>query len=197
MGYPFSEELIKLLAEAYTREEAGVMIGLPNDLDPLEVAEAKTVAARLGLPLAEVEPVLERLARRNLVFSGPTPAGARGYALLQVGYGMPQAFFWNGRMDERAKKMGWLVYKYFNTKITAQIYGGSRTKSYRYVPVDKKIESPDQGVWPHQRMEPIIRNTQKIGLAHCPCRTAARAGGLPDCGTAWRSASSMTTWPSS
>ena len=71
MGYPFSEELIKLLAEAYTREEAGVMIGLPNDLDPLEVAEAKTVAARLGLPLAEVEPVLERLARRTL--SSPDP----------------------------------------------------------------------------------------------------------------------------
>ena len=85
-------------------------------------------------------------------------------------------------MDERAKKMGWLVYKYFNTKITAQIYGGSRTKSYRYIPVGKKIESPDQGVWPHQRMEPIIRKTEKIGLAHCPCRTAARAGGLPDCG---------------
>lgn len=182
MGFPFSEELINLLREVYDREEAATIIGLPNDLDPLITVSSAAVAAALGRSAHEVGPVLDRLAAKNLIYSGPTPEGEKGYALLQVGYGMPQTFFWNGRMDDRAKKLGWLVYKYFNTKTTAKIYGGVPTKSYRYVPVDKKVEAPLQGVMPYERMESIIRNTDLIGLAHCPCRVAARAGGLPDCG---------------
>ncbi len=182
MGYPFSPELINLLKEMYSSEEAAILVGLPNDLDPLVTVSAAAVAASLGRSMGEVEPILERLTGKNLIFSGPTRTGEKGYALLQVGYGMPQTFFWAGRMGERAKKMGWLVYKYFNTKITGQIYGGLPTKSYRYVPVDKKVEAPLQGVMPYERMEPIIKGTTKIGVAHCPCRVAARAGGLADCG---------------
>ena len=186
MGYPFSEALLDLLAGTYTAEEAAVMVGLPNDLSPLETVEAEKVAFNLGRPLQEVAPILKRLAARSLIFSGPTGAGETGYALLQVGYGMPQTFFWDGRMDQRAKKMGRLVYKYFNTKITGQVYGGTVTKTYRYVPVEAGLggegEGPAQQVMPFERMEPIIQGTTRIAVAHCPCRTAARAGGRTDCG---------------
>jgi Fe-S-cluster-containing hydrogenase component 2 len=185
MGYPFSEALLDLLAETYTTEEAAVMVGLPNDLGPLEVVEPETVAARLERPLKEVEPVLEQLAAKSLIFSGPTAQARKGYALLQVGYGMPQTFFWAGRLDERAKKMGRLVYKYFNTKITGRVYGGTPTKTYRYVPVEAGLsdrsEGPLQQVMPYARMEPIIGAATRIAVAHCPCRVAARAGGRTDC----------------
>jgi len=186
MGFPFSEALLDLLAETYSPREAAVMTGLPNDLGPLEVVGPEVAAANLGRPLKEVEPVLKRLAEESLIFSGPTQEGRTGYALLQVGYGMPQTFFWAGRLDERARKMGRLVYRYFNTKVTGQVYGGTPTKSFRYVPVEAGLsrgeDGPLQKVMPYERMEPIVQSAERIAVAHCPCRTAARAGGRTDCG---------------
>lgn len=181
MGYPFSEALLDLLRETFQPDEAAVLLGLPTDLRPLEVVSADEVAANLGRTVGDVEPLLERAASRNAIFSGPTPDGKRGYALLQVGYGMPQTFFWHGRMDDQAKKMGRLVYKYFRTEMTREIYAGTPTKSYRYVPVELDVETGPQEVAPFERMEAIIAGTGKIGLAHCPCRVAARAGGRTDC----------------
>jgi len=182
MGYPFSEALLDLLREMYSPEEAAVLLGLPNDRPPLEVVEAGEAADRLGLTSAEVEPVLARLAERNLLYSAPTPQGRPGYALLQVGYGMPQTFFWGGRLDERARKMAGLVISYFRTGVTRQVYGGTATKSYRYVPANLSLDLPLQGVMPGDLMEPLVEAATRIGLAHCPCRMSARALGRGDCG---------------
>jgi len=60
----------------------------------------ETIASRSDLPKASVAEALESLAGRNMIFTGKTRDGAKGYALLQVGYGMPQAFFWGGKKDE-------------------------------------------------------------------------------------------------
>jgi ferredoxin len=181
MGYPYSEALLNLLAEMFTPEEAGVLLGLPNDLFPLETVSASEAARNLGRSPDVVEPVLERLAQQNLVFTGPTPRGEKGYALLQVGYGLPQVFFWSGRLDQRAKRMGGLVYRYFHPKVTSEIYGGTPTKSYRYIPVGQAVETPCQGVMPYDSMGKIIEEAELIAVGHCPCRVSARAAGRSDC----------------
>jgi ferredoxin len=141
MGYPFSEALLALLAEMYTPAEAEVLLGLPTDLDPLEVAPVERVAAGLGRPLAEIAGILESLAGRGLLYSGRLPDGARGYALLQMGYGMPKAVFWAGREDQHAKRMADLVARYFSPRVIREIDGGTGVKSHRYIP--RGVKEPE------------------------------------------------------
>jgi Fe-S-cluster-containing hydrogenase component 2 len=181
MGYPYSEGLMNLLKEMFTTEEAGVLLGIPNDLKPLETASCNKIAGRLGRSPKEIEPILKRLAHKNLVFSAPTPEAKPGYGLLQVGYGMPQTSFWHGRQDKRAARMAKLVARYFRPNITQEVYGKGKTKSYRYVPVGQEVKAPIQGVMPYDHMEQIVQQAEKIAVAHCPCRVSARAAGFTDC----------------
>jgi formate hydrogenlyase subunit 6/NADH:ubiquinone oxidoreductase subunit I len=181
MGYPFSEHLLRLLEAVYTPEEASILLGLPNDLVPLEVVGANEIAQKARRPLSRVESVLNRLAERGLIYSAPMPSGGRGYALLHVGYGMPQTFFWSGRMDERARRMAKLVYDYFGTGVTKEIYGDRPTKTYRYIPVGINVAMPFQGVMPFDGMGRLVEAATEIAVAHCPCRVSARASGRTDC----------------
>jgi hypothetical protein len=112
MGYPYTEELIDLLKEMFSPAEAQVALAIPNDLAPLQVARLEDISARADLPLPAVAEALESMAGRNILFTAPTKDGSTGYALLQVGYGLPQTFFWGGKKDETAKRMAKLVLNY-------------------------------------------------------------------------------------
>ena len=113
MGYPFTDALTDLLRETYNPVEAQVALAIPNDLAPLEVVDLETIAARCDLPRSMVSEALQSLSSRNMLYSRKTAAGESGYALLQVGYGLPQTFFWAGQTDEKAKRMAKLVLNYF------------------------------------------------------------------------------------
>lgn len=181
MGYPYSDALIDMLKEMFSPIEARVALAIPNDLAPLEVVGADQIVARADLSEAEVLGSLTSLAGRNMIYSAAAPGGARGYSLLQVGYGMPQAFFWDGKRDETARKMAGLVVKYFSVPVTREVYGGAATKTYKYAPASLSVEIPMQGVMPNEQMGPIIDATEKIGLVHCPCRMSASILGRTDC----------------
>lgn len=181
MGYPYSEALIDLLKAMFTPAEAEAVLAIPNDLAPLEAAGLDRAAKRTSLPYNELETALESAADKNMIYSTRLPSGEKGYALHQVGYGMPQAFFWHGRTDETAAKMARLVLKYFTVPVTREVYGGSPTKTFKYSPVGAKIEVPKQGVLPHEEILAIVNRAEKIALAHCPCRMSARILGRTDC----------------
>ena len=181
MGYPYTEELIDLLKEMFSPTEAQVALAIPNDLAPLAVSGLENIAARTDLPMSAVAEALESMAARNILYSAPTHDGATGYALLQVGYGLPQTFFWGGRQDDTAKKMAKLVLNYFKVPITQKIYGGVRTKSFKYSPANMSIEIPMQGVMPNEQVGPIVDAATKIAVAHCPCRMSAKILGRSDC----------------
>jgi len=181
MGYPYTEELIDLLKEMFSPVEARTALAIPNDLAPLQVVSLENIAARADLALPEVASALESMAARNILFTAPTKDGAKGYALLQVGYGLPQTFFWAGKQDETAKRMAKLVLNYFKVPITQQIYGGVRTKSFKYSPANMSIEIPMQGVMPNEQIGPIVDAATKIAVAHCPCRMSAKILGRTDC----------------
>jgi Fe-S-cluster-containing hydrogenase component 2 len=181
MGYPFSEALLDLLQETYSPVEAQVALAIPNNLAPLEVVDMKTIARSTDLSESAVAEALESLASRNLLFTSTTPAGEKGYALLQVGYGMPQSFFWGGQQDEQAKRMARLILKYFTVPTTGKIYGGVPTKSFKYSPANLSVDISMQGVLPQEQMGPIVDATTKIAVAHCPCRMSAKILGRTDC----------------
>jgi Pyruvate/2-oxoacid:ferredoxin oxidoreductase delta subunit len=181
MGYPFSDALIDLLKETYSPVEAQVALAIPNDLMPLEVVDVKTIAARSDLPENTVAEALESLSSHNMLYTSTTATGTKGYALLQIGYGMPQAFLWGGQKDERAKRMAKLILNYFSVPITQQVYSGVPTKTYKYSPASLAVDVPMQGVLPYENIAPIVEATTKIAVAHCPCRMSATILGRTDC----------------
>ena len=140
-----------------------------------------TIARRSDLPAETVVQKLEDLAARNLIYTARTRTGKKGYALLQVGYGVPQTFFWDGRQDERAVQMAKLILKYFTVPTTEKVYGGVSTKTYKYTPANLSVDLPMQGVMPHEEIGAIVTNASKIAVAHCPCRMSAKILGRTDC----------------
>jgi len=182
MGYPYTDEILDLLKEMFSPLEAEIALAIPNDLLPLQVAPLEAILERTSLPEDTVRKTLDSLAMRNLIYASKTPEGMPGYALLQVGYGMPQTFFWKGmQQDDHAKKMAKLVLKYFTASTTRQVYGGVATKTCKYAPASLTVDVPMQGVYPHEKIDALLEGVTKVAVAHCPCRTSARILGRTDC----------------
>jgi ferredoxin len=181
MGYPFNEALTDLLKETYSPVEAQVALAIPNDLAPLEVVDPETIADRCDLSHATVSQALQSLSDRNMLYSRLSPSGKIGYALLQVGYGIPQTFFWAGQTDQRAQRMAKLVLNYFSVPTTQKVYGDVPTKSFKYTPANVSLDVEMQGVMPNEQMGPIVAASTKIAVAHCPCRMSAKILGRTDC----------------
>ena len=181
MGYPYKEELIDLLKEMFSPAEAQVALAIPNNLAPLEVVGIDTILSRTDLPEPAVVDALASLSGRSMIYTAPLEDGTQGYALLQVGYGIPQTFFWGGQADDRAKRMAELVLNYFSVSTTGKVYGGATTKTYKYSPTGLTIEVPMQGVMPNEQIGAIVEAADKIAVAHCPCRMSANILGRTDC----------------
>ncbi len=181
MGYPASQALFDLLEAMYTPAEAEVAMGISTDLLPLQTEDAGTIAGRVGIPTHDVERILAGMVEKRAIYAAPTPSGKMGYALHQVGYGMPQSYLWGGPEGDTSSEMAKLLLKYFSVPVTREVYGKSPTKSYKYAPVGLTIDVAKQGVLPQEHIGRILRSAEKIGLAHCPCRTTAKVLGRTDC----------------
>lgn len=176
MGYPFRDTLLEILKENLDPSEAEIALALPTGVIPLSPVTTDEILPRVSMSRDELESALERLAEKGALFVGTTPAGEKGYALLHVGFGFPQTFFWKGEDTPHARKMAALVAKYFNRQVTQEAYG-SQTKQYRYIPVGKSIKHDLQAVFPVQLMENVIAKARRIAVAHCPCRVSYRLVG--------------------
>jgi formate hydrogenlyase subunit 6/NADH:ubiquinone oxidoreductase subunit I len=181
MGYPFSQALLDLLQESFTPDEARVALAIPNHLMPMEVIDAAEIAEQSGLSAQAVTDALQSLSARNMLYTAKTGEGKVGYALLQIGYGMPQTFFWGGRQDDHARRMAKLVLNYFTVPTTGKVYGGVATKTYKYSPANASINLPMQGVMPNEQIGTIVDAATQIAVAHCPCRMSAKILGRTDC----------------
>lgn len=180
MGYPLRDELLGILQSNFSPTEAEVALALPNTRIPLELASAEEVAATMGRPTEEVADALAELAERGLLFSGTGEDGHPGYALQQVGFGFPQAFFWKGERTPYAEDMARRVVRYFRSPEIKETYGGT-DKAFRYIPIREAVEGPFQAVYPYEAMEVVIRRARTIAVAHCSCRMTARLLGKAAC----------------
>lgn len=181
MGYPDKEELIDILEANFSPFEAEVALAIPTGVIPLEPASVDHIAAVLKLPPEQISPVLENLAHRGLLFSKRLPDGSKGYALHQFGYGFPQTFFWGGLDSPNAKSMAEMLVRYCKVPDLEQAYGGTPTKSYRYLPATPAIDPDSHAIFPFEMMEEVIKNTSKIALVNCPCRATMELLGKRQC----------------
>ena len=174
MGYPPGEELEEILKENFTPQEASVALSLPTKVPPLQPASVAEIAQEVDLSRSRLAEILERLACRGLLFSGRTKDGKKGYALQQMGYGFPQAFFWKGEKSPHRQKMAQLIHHYAKAKnLNFEAYGTTKTKNYRYIPVKEAIDHGTHAVLPFEQMEGVIKRAKRIAVAHCACRMAA------------------------
>lgn len=176
MGYPAAEELEEILKENFTPLEARVALALPTKVAPLEIATVNEIAQEIDLPQEELAKILEDLSSRGLLFSGKTTRGKKGYALQQMGYGFPQAFFWKGEKSPYTQRMARLFYKYWKAKdFNFEVFGTTKTKNYRYIATKEAIEHAHDihAVLPFDRMEEVIQKAKVIAVAHCSCRVHA------------------------
>jgi Fe-S-cluster-containing hydrogenase component 2 len=171
MGYPVRETLLEILRENLNPSEAEIALALPTGVIPFHAVSVSDIGARVAMSHEDLESALDRLAEKGFLYVGPTSTGEKGYALLHVGFGFPQTFFWKGEDTPHARKMALLVAKYFNREVTTEAYG-SQSKQYRYIPVGKAIKHDLQAVFPVQLIEQVITNARRIAVAHCPCRVS-------------------------
>ncbi len=177
MGYPVTEDVEEILRANFTPEEAEVAMALPTRVAPLQLVTVDDISGKVSFSREELANILERLAKRGLLFSGKTKEGEKGYALQQLGYGFPQSFFWSGGETPHARNMANLIVKYFNRRVTADAYGGSKTKPFRYIPVGEAIDHEMQAVYTYDMMEKVIEKAKVIAVAYCPCRMIAQLRG--------------------
>jgi NAD-dependent dihydropyrimidine dehydrogenase PreA subunit len=181
MGYPQKEELIDILRENFTPEEAEVALAIPADRIPFEPVSIDEIFPYTKLSKRELGSILSNLAHRGLLFSKKMKGGKTGYALQQFGYGFPQTFFWKGVETPHAKRMADLIIRYSRSEQLYEAYGKTHTKALRYIPVTPSIDPEQHAVFPFEMMEGVIQKVSVIALVHCPCRATVRLLGKKRC----------------
>lgn len=173
MGLPYKEEVVEILRENFSEPEAAVAILLPATGSPFAAVSIAEIAPGSHLSPESLAAILEKLAARGLVFSKREESGEVRFALHRAGYGFFQTFFWKGEDTPHARNMSRLVLKYFDRKVTTEVFGGLQTKPYRYIPVNRSLRPEIQAVLPSLQMEAVLSSAQTFAVAHCPCRVQA------------------------
>ena len=87
MGYPEKEELLEILKENFTPQEAEAALAIPTRVIPLEPVPVGEMEPPESLFQEDLERILSNLAERGLLFSKRLKEGSTGYALQQFGGG--------------------------------------------------------------------------------------------------------------
>lgn len=181
MGYPEKEELVEILQENFSPEEAEIALAVPTRVIPFHPAPVSDISRGVRIPLADLQQKLAMLAHRGLLFSRKLASGEMGYALQQFGYGFPQTFFWNGADTPFSRKMAQMVIKYSKREEIRKAYGTTPTKAMRYVPAALGLDPHSHAVFPFEMMEELINKVHVLALVHCPCRVTADLIGRRKC----------------
>lgn len=180
IGYPQIDEFLEVLRKTITPEEAEVALGLPIRLPPMEVEEVGAIARRAHKSAEHVAPILEKLAQKGFLYKDLTASGTPGYSFIQIGFGIPQLFFWKGEITDEVREISRPLLKYL-AKGRDSVSGTEHTRLYRYVPVNKAVEQTLQAVLPYDMMTEVVKKAKRIAVVHCPCRVRARFLGDSKC----------------
>lgn len=160
MGCPPAPEIIEILKILFSEEEANVASGLgflPFSLDE--------IVHRTGVNSQEAGQHLETLADKGVVFARDKN-GVKGYALLNI-----TSIFENpyrkGIKDDTINKLTPLWNKY-KPKLRSSV-GGRSASILRVIAIQKKIEASAE-ILPYEKVEEMIDQAERVGIARCPCR---------------------------
>lgn len=166
LGAPQGPELMAILRELFTPEEAAVAASLP--FRPVRVS---ALAKTLERPAEEIGPRLAGLASKGLAYHRATKAGDY-YSLLPLVPGMAEAQFWAAAPGEAKLRMARLFEAYYEPGV-GKAFADAPTPYSRVIPVGRAIAN-QQEILPLEKAEELIRQHEHLALIDCYCRSQAR-----------------------
>ena len=165
-GYPATESKIeiRMLKRLFNEEEAELYMQLSPFLE-----KPQAVAVRLNRDADELEPILERMAQKGLLFRKRKGDLVR-YSAVPYVVGIFEHQL--GRMDEAFARDH---EEYFKTAF-GQTIQAFKTPVLRTVPINRQLVA-DYPVAPFEDVLQIIESQSKIAVAPCVCRTTTKLAG--------------------
>jgi len=174
------DSLLKLVAFAYSEEEAGIVTALGTMPKP-----AMAIAKKVNRPVHEVAPILESLSARCLIGSTTNAKGVKRYNFLPLAPGVFEMVMIHSRgtHDHYYKEFARLFEEFYNECcewIRPYIYKKD-LRFGRIIPIERAIEKT-QGLGvialPTDYYSEIVDRNKKFCLVSvCPCRHMADLNG--------------------
>lgn len=165
-GFPATEDGVELriLRRLFTEEEATLAVALT-----LLPEEARVVARRARISVAEAARRLEGLARRGLAFSIEREGKPAKYMAAQYVVGIWE-YHVNDLDQDLIRDMNEYLPRVFDTDLWR------RAPQMRTIPVGRSIPVSHPAL-PYERADEILRTQKKILVAPCICRREHRLAG--------------------
>jgi Na+-translocating ferredoxin:NAD+ oxidoreductase RNF subunit RnfB len=158
-GYPATESGVELriLRRLFSPQDAEMALHLT-----LLAEEARVIAHRAGIPVAEAQQRLEDMAGRGLIYSIHHRERPPEYMAMQFVVGI-----WEFQVNRLNEGLVQDMDEYINTLFDADVW--RRAPQLRTVPIAKSIATPNE-VLPYMQAREIVRKQEKIIVADCICR---------------------------
>ena len=155
---------IRILKRLFTEEEARLAVNLTPFAE--DVAQ---ISARARRDEAEIEPMLESMAGKGLIFR----MRRQGKALFNVAPFMIGLYEYSVKKID--KELAALFKEYYECAYLDEM-GASNIPGFKVLPVEENIRA-DTVLLPFYRIEESIRGARRIAVAECICRKEARLTG--------------------
>jgi len=162
-GYPPTESGVelKILKKLFSQQEAEIAASL--EMMP---AKPEAIAKKVNMDPAELEPVLEEMAVKGLIFRYKRK-GEAYYMAAQFVVGI-----WEYHVNDLDEEL----IRYFNEYVPdlmKTVWERTPTKQLRVIPVSEDIEA-ETAIMPYDQAEEIIRSQSRISVQPCICRKEHR-----------------------
>ncbi len=172
---PKSDELMPLIMETFTPDEAALLTDVPSTLCELhEIARAKGMD-----DTEELRSRLDEMATRGLIFRSRN--GDRvSYRLPDTRFIYLRSIFWPGTRTDRTREVATGLNRYYRDGF-GDYWKDSKTKGLRVLPIRKTIDDPRRIVRYEDARE-ALRSHDLIAVATCACRHRKNLDpNFPDC----------------
>ncbi len=158
-GFPPSDSRVelRLLKRLFTAEDAELAVHLTLDHE-----EARVIADRAGLNVAEADQRLRKMARKGLIFSTEPEDGPALYQAVPWIVGIYE--FQVNKLDEGFVQD---VNEYIRTR--KPVSRPQPIPQIRTIPVQQSVESHMETL-PYERAEELVKAHEKFAVAPCLCR---------------------------
>lgn len=165
-GYPATKSgiEIRILEQLFTPEEAHIALQLS-----LVSEEARVVALRAGLPVAEVSVRLKEMERKGLLFASHEPGQPVRYMALQFVVGI-----WEFQVGRLTPELVRDFEEYLPFLFDAESW--RKAPQIRTVPVHEAID-PDLEILSYEKAEELVGAHDSFTVTPCICRTEMRIEG--------------------
>jgi NAD-dependent dihydropyrimidine dehydrogenase PreA subunit/predicted transcriptional regulator len=167
VGYPKTESgvEIRILKRLFTEDEAEMATHLTYIPETVE-----EIAKRGNKDPKEIEPMLEQLANKGLIFRA-RKGGSTTYRAEWFAIGI-----YEHQVKNMTKELAEDFEQYLDEALREELVASADPPQLRVVPVHASL-SPTLGVLPHEDAREIVKKQSKIAIAPCICRLEKEALG--------------------